>query len=123
MQTITNKRIQWVLAGVSGFLIIGSGLVKISGTGPAPEMATGLGISLATLRVLGGIEVVAGILFLFSRTGILGLLLLASYMGGAIASHVLLGESILIPALLNAFLWITAAVRFPELHQRLLGRR
>jgi hypothetical protein len=41
-------------------------------------------------------------------------------MGGAIATHLEHGESVLIPCVIQAVLWTVALYRFPELGTRLL---
>lgn len=55
-------------------------------------------------------------------TPILGTLLLAAYMGGAIATHLEHGQSIIAPCVIQAFVWIVAVYRFPELRTRLFGQ-
>jgi hypothetical protein len=50
----------------------------------------------------------------------LGSLLLAAYMGGAIATHLEHGQSIVAPCVIQTFLWIVAIYRFPELKSRIL---
>ncbi len=46
-----------------------------------------MGFSASGIKLLGVLEVVCFILFVIPRTGVLGTLLLAAYMGDAIATH------------------------------------
>ena len=66
-------------------------------------------------------ELIGAVLFIIPRTGMLGTLLLIAYMGGAMATHMVLGESFLFPALIQVFVWVVACIRFPELPQRMLN--
>jgi hypothetical protein len=42
-------------------------------------------------------------------------------MGGAIATHLEHGESVIPGCVIQAILWIVAVFRFPELKNRLMG--
>jgi hypothetical protein len=121
MNTKTKKIIGWTLSGLNGLMLIASAMDKIVGSQHALDMASSFGISASQYTVLGIIEVVSVILFLYPRTAILGLLLLSSYLGGAIATHLQHGQSIIFPAFFEAVLWISAVIRFPELTQRILN--
>jgi len=122
MTTKTKNIIKWSLAGVVGFIFIGSAISKLTGGADALEMANNIGLDAATFKVIGVIELLSVVLFIIPRTGILGTLLLAAYMGGAIATHLEHGLPIMAPAAIQAFIWIVALVRFPELTQRILNK-
>lgn len=87
----------------------------------ALKMASNFGLDAGSFKMLGVVELIAALLFLYPRTGVLGTLLLASYMGGAIATHLEHGESIVAPCVIQAFLWIVAVFRFPELKSRIMS--
>ncbi|EDM35847.1 probable integral membrane protein [Pedobacter sp. BAL39] len=116
----TKKILGWVLAGLVAFVFIGSGGFKISG-GNA-EMVKGLG-GATNLLILGSLEVIIAILFLYPRTGVIGALLGIAYMGGAMAVHLVSGQSIMLLVVIEVLIWITSAVRFPELVERLRGAK
>ena len=121
MNQKTNKIIGWVLAGLVAFALVGSGMVKLSGGAQAAEMAKGLG-GAGHVMLLGILELVIALIWLIPRTGIVGTLLAAAYMGGAIAVHFIGNQPILIPVVIQILIWIAAAVRFPELTKRLLNK-
>lgn len=111
----------WVLTAAALLLLGASAIDKISGSAHSLEMTRYFGISPETYRLLGIIELASAVLFVVPRTGMLGLLLLSSYLGGAIATHLQHGQSVIFPAAIEALVWITAIIRFPELLQRLKG--
>ena len=47
--------------------------------------------------------------------------MLAAYLGGAIATHLTHQQPIFAPALIQAVVWITAVIRFPELTRRFVA--
>lgn len=122
MSDKTNRIIGWVLAGLVSFIFLGSAIGKFTANEEALKMGASFGIDAKTYFSLGLIELASLILFVIPRTGILGTLLLAAYMGGAIATHLEHGLPVIAPCVIQAFLWITAFVRFPELSKRVLGK-
>jgi hypothetical protein len=115
-----KKIIYWVLTGLVAFVFVGSALGKFTADSDALKMAEGFGLNAQNYTILGVIEIISIILFIIPRTGILGTLLLAAYMGGAIATHLEHGQSVIVPCVIQTFLWIVAVYRFPELKTRLL---
>lgn len=104
MTTKTKNIISWSLAALVGFIFIGSAISKFLGSEETIEMANGTGLSAETFMVIGLVEFVSVILFLVPRTGLIGTLLLAAYMGGAIATHLTHGQSIIAPAFIEAII-------------------
>ena len=113
----------WILAGLVALVFAGSATGKLTADPDALKVAEGFGIDARTYAVLGVVELACLILFLFPRTGVAGTLLLASYMGGAIATHVGNGVPIFAPAAVEAFVLAAAFVRFPELGARLINAK
>jgi len=121
MTTKTKNIITWGLAGVVGFIFIGSAVSKFIGGEEALTMAGSIGLDENSFKILGVIELISVLLFILPRTGILGTLLLSAYMGGAIATHLTHGQSVMGPAVIEAIVWIAAVFRFPELTDRISG--
>lgn len=121
MTTKTKNIINWSLAGIVGFIFIGSASSKLIGGAEALEMAKGIGLDANNFKILGLVEIISVVLFLIPRTGIIGTLLLAAYMGGAIATHLTHGQPLIAPIIIEAIIWIVSVLRFPELKNRLLN--
>jgi hypothetical protein len=115
--------VNWVLAGLVGFVFIGSGIMKLMAGEEIVANAVKLGLDAGTFQIIGVVELIAIVLFLIPRTGILGTLLLAAYLGGAMVAHLTHNESVVAPAVVQAFVWIVAVIRFPELLDRFLGKK
>lgn len=118
MNNKTKNIIGWVLAGLLSLAFVGSGFMKL--TSSDPNMAKMLG-GQANMMALGIIEMLMVALFLFPRTGVVGALLMVAYMGGAMAVHLTTGQSFVVQTVIQCLIWITSAIRFPELLDRLKG--
>ncbi|MFA6083829.1 DoxX family protein [Mucilaginibacter sp.] len=114
--------IGWTVSGIVLLLLTASAIDKIIGSAHALEMTRSFGITPVVYRTLGMIELTSVILFIFPRTGVLGLLLLSSYIGGAIATHLQHGQSIVFPSAIEALIWVAALIRYPFLWRQLTVR-
>lgn len=121
MSNKTQKIIYWVLTGLVSFVFVGSAIGKFTANAEALKMAETFGLNAKSYTMLAIVELISVLLFIFPRTGVLGTLLLAAYMGGAIATHLEHGQSIIAPCIVQAFLWVVAVYRFPELKSRILN--
>ena len=119
----TKKIIYWVLTGLVSFVFLGSASGKLTGNEEAVKMAANFGIDAHTYTMIGIVELVSLLLFIFPRTGVIGTILLSAYMGGAIATHVQHGVPILAPCIILTFVLLVSFYRFPELVNRLLNRQ
>ena len=123
MNTKTIKIIGWVLTGLIALVFIASALFKLTGSGETAEKnAATFGLTLDTIKIVGVVELLCIALFIIPRTGILGTLLVAAYLGGAIATHLEHQMPVLAPCIIQAVVWITAILRFPELLTRIQGK-
>ncbi len=121
MSKKSSNLIYWVLTGLVSLIFIGSASGKFFANEEALKMAASFGLDAKTNTILGIVELLSLILFVIPRTGILGTLLLAAYMGGAIATHLEHGQSIIAPCVIQIFLFLVAFYRFPELRTKLLN--
>jgi hypothetical protein len=117
----TRKIIYWILTGLVTIVFLGSAAGKLTANEEVLKMAEGFGIDAKTYTIIGMVEMICLILFILPRTGILGTLLLAAYMGGAIATHLEHGVSIVAPCIIQSFVFVVAFYRFPELRTRLIN--
>lgn len=109
----------WTMTIILALVFTMSAFLKITQNGTALEQASSIGIDTTTYQFIGIIEIISLILFIIPRTGILGTLLLVAYLGGAIVTHLQHQQPITMAVIIQAVLWITAFIRFPELKQRI----
>jgi hypothetical protein len=123
MSTKTKNIIYWALTGLVAFIFLGSAIGKFTANEEALKMAASFGLDAKTNTMLGMVELACLILFIIPRTGILGTFLLVAYMGGAIATHLEHGVSIVPPCIIQTFILSVAFYRFPELRTKLLNTK
>jgi hypothetical protein len=101
-----------VLTALLALLLTFSASMKLLGASAATETMAAWG--LADWRIVIGIgELVSTALFVIPGTAPLGTLLLSSYLGGAIVTHMQHGEPFIPPAVFLVIVWTTAALRLP----------
>jgi DoxX-like family len=123
MTSKTKNIIAWSLTIlISAFMLFGSASGKFLGGEALQPMFDKYGLGGNMRYNIGALEVFCTIIFLIPRTGVIGTLLLAAYMGGAIVTHLEHDESYIFQIVISALIWICAFIRFPELTSRLLGK-
>lgn len=99
-----------VLSAVAVLFLLADAVGKLLRPQAVVEGTTQLGYSAAVILPLGIVQVVCLVLYLVPRTSVLGALLWTGYLGGAIATHVRLGNPlfthILFPTYVAALLWL-----------------
>ena len=109
-----------MLTGLIGLLLTVSAALKLFAISPTPGQMETWG--LGGWRVVIGLgEFVSAALFVIPRTAELGTLLLSSYLGGAIVTHMQHGEPFITPSVVLLAVWTTALLRLPGLTTRLRG--
>lgn len=91
------------------FLIFDIVIKLIPNFGPVTDSFTRLGYTPDVAPVIGAVELLCLALYLVPRTAILGAVLLTGYLGGAIATHLRVGDPlfshILFPFYVALLLW------------------
>ena len=110
-QTITG----WVLSCLPLLAFVPSAYFKIAQPGDFLAQWS-KDFPAGTARPIGIVEVLCVVLFLVPRTAVLGGILVAGYLGGAIATHVSKGEtSFLMPLVIGVVMWGGLFLREPRL--------
>ena len=99
----------YLLAGI----IILSGIMKLVKSPKIVEAMTQVGV-LRWISLLGILEIVAAILFVFPVTRIPGFLLLACYFSGALATDLSHRRNMVAPFIILVLLFVTAFLQNPE---------
>jgi hypothetical protein len=99
----------WLFSLLVGALFVFGGVMKITGANPGPM--PDIGWQESAMFGLGIVEVSCAVLYLFPPTAILGAVLLTGYMGGAMATHLRIGDAFLIQLLIGVFLWFGLFLR------------
>lgn len=116
-QTRSPRRlVGGILILFSGAALIFSAALKFVGVPGVVHQMAADGFAGGKLTFIATLEICGTALFLWPRTRSIGLLLVSSYLGGAICLHVQLGEypKSLPPALLLSLAWVGTWLRHPQ---------
>ena len=124
MSAKTQRIIGWVLSGIiSAFLIVASGVPKLTGQVPEDMLKT-LGFTSDTIWKIGIVEVIVALVFLIPQTGFIGAIMITSYLGGAICTHVRIGDlNFIMPIVMGLLTWVALGLRQPEIFRLAIGKR
>ena len=118
MHTPPSKKMIWagrILSALPTLLLLFSGSMKFV---KSPDTAAGfahLGWPVGLAALLGVLEVGSTLLYAIPRTSVLGAILLTGYMGGAIATHVRIGEPVYLHVVFGLCIWGGLYLRDPRL--------
>ena len=105
--------IGWVLTGLLGLFFALSSFGKLSGRPEVVEGFAQMGLGDWRMIIASG-EVASLVLFLILKTQSLGTLLLSSYMGGAIAFHMSVGDPFIGQSAILVAIWVASILRNPN---------
>jgi hypothetical protein len=123
MPSKAQRIIGWTLTVLVGLFLIGvSGVPKFLDFPGKGEMMAKLQIPLNLLTTLGVIEVSVAVLYLIPRTAFLGAILTTGYLGGAVWTHLRVGDPWFFPIIVGVLMWLGLAFRHPVIFRLLLGQ-
>ncbi|HZE97357.1 MAG TPA: DoxX family protein, partial [Planctomycetota bacterium] len=104
-----------VLSGLVALMLLFSAAMKLKG---GPELAQGMakmGLRESMAVPLGLLELGVVVVYLIPQTSVLGAILVAGYMGGAMLTHWRVGEMFLIQFAIGVVAWLGLWLREPRL--------
>jgi DoxX-like protein len=116
MQTTTqnaqiSKKALWaarIISALPALFLLVDGTMKLIKPVPVVEATVKLGYPESSILGIGIVLLTSTILYLIPRTAILGAILLTGYLGGAVATHVRVGEGpfpVLFPVFFGVLVW------------------
>lgn len=111
----------WVISALPVLMLLMSAVLKLVAVMnfvKPPGMAEGLskiGWKEEQMLALGILELACTILYVIPQTSVLGAILLTGYLGGAIATHVRVGDDYLGPVIFGVLIWLGLYLRDPRL--------
>jgi uncharacterized membrane protein YphA (DoxX/SURF4 family) len=123
MQSNTKRTIGWILTGLLGFfLLVVSGVPKFIDFPDKAKFFDHLGITAELAPVVGIIEITITIIFLIPRTSFVGAILLTGYLGGAVWTHLRVGDAWFFPIVIGVLVWVALGLRQPAIFALALGQ-
>ena len=113
-----NRWTGLVMSGLPALFLLVDGVMKLFKPAVVVDTTVQLGFPEGVIVPLGVVLLVSTVLYLVPPTAVLGAILLTGYLGGAVATHVRVGEGafpILFPVIIGALLWGGLVLRDPRL--------
>ena len=117
-QVATSRTMLWtgrVLSTLPVLFLLLDAVMKFAKPRVVVEGTVKLGYAETVITPLGIVLLVSTLLYALPQTAVLGAILLTGYLGGAVATHVRVGDPlfshILFPTYLGALLWLGLVLR------------
>ena len=113
----TSKKRLWagrIISALPALFLLMDGLMKLVKPAPVVEATVGLGYSENVILPIGIVLLICTVLYLIPSTSVLGAILLTGYLGGAVATHVRVGEGpfpVLFPVFFGVLIWLGLYLR------------
>lgn len=116
-----------ILSGLGVLFMLFDVTIKLMQSPMAIQGTTELGYPASAVFTIGLIQLLCLVLYVLPQTAVLGAVLFTGYLGGAVATHLRLGNPLfshqLFPLYVAAFLWGGLYLREPRLRALLPLRR
>ena len=117
MQTSVSNSSVWagrIVGALPALFLLIDGVAKLFKPAVVVDATVKLGYSEAAIIPIGIVLIACTILYLIPSTSVLGAILLTGYLGGAVATHVRVGEGlfpIIFPVVFGIFIWLGLYLR------------
>ncbi|MCK6548193.1 DoxX family protein [Myxococcota bacterium] len=125
-QPSTDKRLVWgarILTALSALGLVASAMGKFTASADIVKNFETFGYPASLLMPLGVVELTCVVLYLVPQTAVLGAVLLTGYLGGAVATHVRVGDAFIAPIIVGVLVWGGVFLRDARLRALLPLRR
>jgi hypothetical protein len=104
-----------IISGLAALFLVIDGVMKLVKPASVVEGTVKLGYSESVILPLGIVLLACTIVYLIPRSSVLGAILLTGYLGGAVATHVRVGDPlfshVLFPVYLGVLIWLGLYLR------------
>lgn len=104
-----NTYLAWILRSLALLFLTFDTIIKLTRSPMAVDATTQLGYPSSVVLPIGLLELVLIVLYLVPKTAVIGALLWTGFLGGAVATHVRMGNPllshVLFPTYIAGMLW------------------
>jgi len=119
-----SKLTGWILSGLLALFLIGaSAMGKFTEWEGKSAMFKKMGFTTDLMFKIGIVEVIISLLFLIPRAGFVAAILLTGYLGGAVVTHLRVGDPNFFPVVVGVLVWISLGLRQPEIFSLAIGKK
>jgi hypothetical protein len=125
-----STRTPWagvIVTALPVLFLLFDGVIKLTNVAPVADSFRQLGYPVALAPAIGVLELACIAVYLVPRTSVLGAILLTGYLGGAVSTHVRVGNPLfshtLFPVYVGLLVWAGLYLREPRLRALVPARR
>ena len=111
----------WALSGLGALPLLASSTMKLIHHPVVVKNLGAFGFKTESLRPLGVVEMTIAVLTLVPTTSLFGVILATGWMGGAIATHLRVGDKFVIQTIVPILIWVGFGLRHQALFEHVLG--
>lgn len=103
-----SKKMLWagrIVSAVPVLMLVMSAAMKFAKPQQVVDTFNNLGWPESLALYLGVVEIACTVIYVIPQTAVLGAVLVTGYLGGAIATHVRIGEQFIPPVILGVLVW------------------
>lgn len=112
-----------ILSYALGLMLIATGALKFTTSPDAEKALAHIGLAPTLVPKIGVLEIICTLIYLIPQTAVLGAILLTGYFGGAILTHLRVGDPFVVQIILGVVVWLGLYLREPRLRALLPLRR
>lgn len=111
-----------IVSGLAVLFMVVDGVMKALSLEPSVVTTVELGYPANQVMLIGLIELAFLIVHVIPKTSVIGAILTTAYLGGAVATHMRIGQPFYFPILMAALIWVGLALRDQRVRSFLLLR-
>jgi hypothetical protein len=100
-----------IISALPVLMLLFSGVMKLIKPAPVLVEFARLGFPESSALGIGIIEILCTVVYVIPRTSVLGAILLTAYLGGAVATHVRVGDPFFYPIVFDVLIWVGLVLR------------
>lgn len=108
----------WIISGLAALFMLFDAGGKFAKPAPVVEAFARIGWPIELSSTLGAILLISTVMYLVPRSAVLGAILLAGYLGGAVATNLRLQNPLLthtlFPVYIGVLIWVGLWLREPK---------
>jgi hypothetical protein len=101
----------WVISILASLVFAMSSFMKVKGGAEVMQGMAHLGLPASLMVPLSIVEISCVVIYLIPATSVLGAILLAGYIGGAICTHLRVGDPFYVQIVLGILVWLGIYLR------------
>lgn len=116
-----SKIAGWVLSVLLVLFLCFSASGKFADWEGKEKMMSDMGFTMDLIKKIGILEVVIALIFLVPQSAFIAAILITGYLGGAILTHLRIGQPFIFPLIIGILVWVALGLRDSRIFHLAMG--